>query len=350
MKKIFLAAAVYFVSTGCIAQFNTNLIVSPQPPGALLNWGIKDLTYLISNQTGAPRRAVIKATFKTTDGTVVGSTNLAKARIITIGGGNTILYAADVIPLDVMIFTGKYKTSIDKTGKLPSDNYQLCTQLVTPVDFVPISEERCRSFNLAAFQLSIPVMPANEIMLDAKIAQTAITFRWTPVSPRPVFPVTYRIMVFEVLSNQQPVQAMRSNQPLLVKDVIGTTQYIWQPQLGMINCCGPDFEGESDTSYVQKAGISTSRSNIPRESKRKPATGQNDLPDVSDTGESNVKGKMTTGNTEFNGLDNKVKQNSHKFVWIIQALDANGNPFGDGNVNSDGISEPAIFKIGKAGK
>ena len=140
-----------------------------------------------------------------------------------------------MIPLDAMQFTGKYKTSLDKTGKLPADNYQLCVQLVTPVDYIRLSEEMCRPFNLASFQLSIPVMPANDILLDPKQAQTAITFRWTPISPRPVFPVTYRIMVFEVLEKQQPVQAMRSNLPLLVKDVIGTTQYIWQPQLGMID-------------------------------------------------------------------------------------------------------------------
>jgi hypothetical protein len=37
--------------------------------------------------------------------------------------------------------------------------------------------------------------------------------------------------VFEVLPTQSPVQALRSNQPLLDKEVVAATQCIWQPQL-----------------------------------------------------------------------------------------------------------------------
>jgi hypothetical protein len=214
---------------------------------------------------------------------VVGTTNLAKARVINLTGGNQLFYAEDVIPADIMVFNGKYKVSLDKTGKLPSDNYQLCVQLVTPVDYLPVSEERCRTFNLAAFQLSIPVMPANDMVLDTKLAQTYITFRWTPVTPRPVFPVTYRILVFEVLANQQPVQALRSNQPLLDKEITGTTQFIWQPQLGMMDL---------------SAGVDSVKT-------------------------------------------------SKQFIWTIQALDQQGKPISDGNVNGDGVSEPAIFRVGK---
>ena len=36
-----------------------------------------------------------------------------------------------------------------------------------------------------------------------------------------------------------------------------------------------------------------------------------------------------------------------QFVWTIQALDQQGVPFGDGNINGDGISEPAVFLVGK---
>lgn len=289
---------LYVSCSSAMAQFNTNLVVTPQPPGSIFNWGARDMVYGVSNAAGITRRVVIKATIKTIDGTVAGSTNLAKAAVITLAGGNQFFYAADVIPAAIMVFNGKYKLSLDKTGKLPSDNYQLCVQLVTPVDFLPMSEERCRSFNLAAFQLPIPVMPANDMELDVKLAQSAITFRWTPVTPRPVFPVTYRILVFEVLPQQQPVQALRSNFPLLDKTITGTTQYIWQPQLGML-----DFTEGGDTTGTQKAGVSTSRSD--------------------------------------------VRTKSRQFVWTIQALDAQGQPFSDGNVNGDGVSEPVVFRVGK---
>lgn len=298
MKKAILLAMLYVSCSSAMAQFNTNLVVTPQPPGSIFNWGARDMVYGVSNAAGITRRVVIKATIKTIDGTVAGSTNLAKAAVITLAGGNQFFYAADVIPAAIMVFNGKYKLSLDKTGKLPSDNYQLCVQLVTPVDFLPMSEERCRSFNLAAFQLPIPVMPANDMELDVKLAQSAITFRWTPVTPRPVFPVTYRILVFEVLPQQQPVQALRSNFPLLDKTITGTTQYIWQPQLGML-----DFTEGGDTTGTQKAGVSTSRSD--------------------------------------------VRTKSRQFVWTIQALDAQGQPFSDGNVNGDGVSEPVVFRVGK---
>ena len=283
MKQLIIAIISTLAINLAEAQFNTNLIVSPQPPGSIFNWGTKDLTFGVANATGASRRVVIKASFKTSDGTVIGSTNLARAAVITLNGGNQFFYAPDVIPAGGMLFTGKYKASLDKTGKLPADNYQLCVQLVTPVDYLPLSEERCRSFNLAAYQLPVPVMPVHESRLDPQFAQTAITFRWTPVSPRPVFPVTYRILVFEVLPRQQPVQAMRSNQPLLDKQITGTTQYIWQPQLGLI--------GQADT----------------------------------------------VGNGSA----------ARRFVWTIQALDPQGLPFSDGNINGDGVSEPIVFYVGK---
>ena len=104
-------------------------------------------------------------------------------------------------------------------------------QPVRPTDYAPAGEVQCKNFYLASTQLPILMRPYNEEILDAKKAQTAITFRWTPVIPKATTPVTYRIQVFEVLPTQSPVQALRSNQPLLDKEVVAATQYIWQPQL-----------------------------------------------------------------------------------------------------------------------
>ncbi len=55
-----------------------------QPPGSLISWGTKDLTYIITGQANGqpPRQAIIKAELKTTDGTLAGTTNLAKAKNI----------------------------------------------------------------------------------------------------------------------------------------------------------------------------------------------------------------------------------------------------------------------------
>lgn len=305
MKKIILIAAICFTGHICTAQFNTILVVSPNPPGSLLDWSVKDLTYIISGSAGGAGQVVIKSTLKTTDGTVAATTNLAKARVITINPatGNVILYAADVIPLETMVFNGKFKVSMDKTGKLPAGSYELCVQLVRPVDFFPASQEQCRIFTIAAFQLPIPVMPANEMVLDIEKAKNIITFRWTPVAPRPPTPVVYRVTVFEILQNQTPMQALRSNQPLLARDIVGTTQFIWQPQLALTLCCQ---NGDPDFDLMKK------------DTSRRKGIGPDMEPDMMD---------------------------AYAFIWTLQTLDQQHRPFGDGNINGDGISEPNFFFI-----
>ncbi len=284
MKKLFIICVIIGSAIAAAAQFTTTLVVSPQPPASLISWTQKDVSFIVINQSGATRQAKIKAELKTTDGNVVGVTNLAKARVINVGFGNEIFSVDDVFSPALMQFSGKVKTAIDKTGKLPADNYQLCVRLVTPTDYIPFTEEKCRNFTVAALQLAIPVMPANETVLKPEAAQSVITFRWTPVTPIPSAPVTYRLLVFEMLDRQTPMQAFRSNMPLLQKDVIGTTQYIWQPQLAMM-------------AGSQK--------------------------------------------------DSVASQEKRTFIWTLQCLDSNGQPLGDGHINGDGIGEPGIFYVGK---
>ncbi|MBL0180856.1 MAG: hypothetical protein IPP96_00685 [Chitinophagaceae bacterium] len=234
MRKLFLLIIAFFLFSVAAAQINSNLVLAAQPPAQLSEWGNRrEVLMLILSAPGAVgRQFKIKAEIKTLDGTVIGSADLAKTTTFTSNpSGTTILFAGDVVPLEYMMFTGKYKTSLQRTGKLPADNYMLCVRLVGPTDYVPLGEEQCKTFYLASTQLPILIKPYNEEILDGKMAQTAITFRWTPVVPRPSSPVTYRLQVFEVLPTQSPVQALRSNQPLLDKEILAATQFIWQPQL-----------------------------------------------------------------------------------------------------------------------
>lgn len=238
MKKILFTAIAIIVTTICMAQVKFNFaILNTQPPAQLSEWGNRRevLTLIVTGQPGAPGggQYKIKTEIKTTDGTVVASADLAKTPVFTINstGTPTILVANDVMPLEFMVFTGKYKTSLQRTGKLPAGNYIICARPVNIIDYTPLGEEQCKTFYLATTQLPILMKPYNEEVLDAKKAQTAIIFRWTPVVPTQTSPVTYRIQVFEVLPTQSPVQALRSNQPLLDKEIVAVTQYIWQPQL-----------------------------------------------------------------------------------------------------------------------
>ncbi len=281
MKKLILTTAAIFIVSISMAQIRLNLIVNPQPPAQLSEWGNKReiLTLIVNTQGAVAGPFKLKTEIKTLDGTVIGYADLAKTAVFTPSStGTLILTANDVMPLEYMVFTGKYKTSLQRTGKLPADNYTICVQPVRPVDYLPLGEVQCKNFYLASTQLPILMKPYNEEVLDAKKAQTAITFRWTPVIPRQTSPVTYRIQVFEVLPTQSPVQALRSNQPLLDKEILAATQYIWQPQLSF----------------------------LPYDEETK---------------------KMPT------------------FIWTIQSLDANHNPVTQTDGSGEGRSEPIIFFV-----
>jgi len=294
MKKVtslIIAAFVFFSAT---AQINSNLILAAQPPAQLSEWlHRREVLTLIVNVQGAPvAQYKLKTEIKTMDGTVIGSADLSKIPVFTAGtGGTTILDANDVMPLEYMVFTGKYKSALQRTGKLPSETYMLCIQPVRPADYAPSGEVRCKNFYLASVQLPILMKPYNEQVLDAKMAQTAITFRWTPVMPQQSAPVSYRLQVFEVLNDQGPVQALRSNQPLLDKEIKGTTQYIWRPQLSFL----PQENIVQDSAYDK--------------------------------------------NKTF-----------LRFIWTIQSLDALGLPVTQTDGNGEARSEPVIFFIDPAKK
>ncbi len=294
MKKLFLLSLTCLVSLCTIAQLKADLILSSTPPANLAEWAShrEVLTLIVNGQPGLPpQKFIVKAEIKTTDGTVIGSNNLSMANIYTSAvSAGTILYAADVVPLENMIFTGKYRTSLQRSGKLPSDNYMLCVTLVRPVDFTPLSPTICKSFYLASTQLPVLMKPYNEEALDAAAAQTAITFRWSPVSPRSTQPVTYHIQVFEVLEHQSPVQALRSNQPLLDQNIVNATQYIWRPQISF------DFK---DTAFSAPP----------------------------DPLHETRKGML--------------------FIWTIQTLDGQGLPITQTDGNGEGRSEPLVFYVKK---
>lgn len=236
MKKLCHLFILVFITTVSYSQIGTTLVMQSTPTAVLSEWATRKevLTYIVDGGAGAQFQVKIKTELKTTDGTIVATTDLAKARTISLSSARTIFNAADVFPLEIMIFNGKYRTALDRTGKLLSGTYQLCVQLVRGDAFAPLSEIRCRNFFVASIQLPVLMMPAKDTKLDAEKAQTAIIFRWTPVIPSQSFPVYYRLQVFEILENQNPVQALRANYALLDKTIMAQTQFIWRPQISFL--------------------------------------------------------------------------------------------------------------------
>jgi hypothetical protein len=66
--------------------------------------------------------------------------------------------------------------------------------------------------------------PANSKQFTTNEIKNTISFRWTPVVPKPKDGVTYRLKVWQLMQGQNGTQAMRTNKPIVTKDVMDVTQ------------------------------------------------------------------------------------------------------------------------------
>jgi hypothetical protein len=115
---------------------------------------------------------------------------------------------------------------------LKAGNYIICVQFFN-IDRYPISEERCRDF-IVEDQVQIQqsysppqnIAPVNQKKFFVSEQNAPITFRWTPIVPKPKEPVTYRLKVWQLMQGQNGSQAMRSNSPIVEKDVTNITQAV----------------------------------------------------------------------------------------------------------------------------
>ena len=237
MKKLIIIIFSLVAIQIAHAQTKITLVMNPRPIANINDWAARrDVLTLIVTPLPVgnyPHNVKINTTIKTADGATVAVTDmqLARSRAL-VQNGTTIFYAADVVDLQAMKFESSFQNKLNRTGKLPAGSYQMIVMLDSTDLPIPLSNTETKIFFLSATQLPVLLMPVHESVLDPVVAQTAITFRWSPVSPRPTEAVRYHVQVFEVLPEQTPMQALRANQPLLDKEVLGTTQYIWQPQLG----------------------------------------------------------------------------------------------------------------------
>jgi hypothetical protein len=70
-----------------------------------------------------------------------------------------------------------------------------------------------------------------------------ITFRWTPVVPKPKDLAGYRVSVWQLMQGQTGPQAIKANQPIITKDVdsFGMTQAAWPPDFVIASCKPPNL-------------------------------------------------------------------------------------------------------------
>ncbi len=229
------------------AQLAVTVNISYPAPAYLSDWNNSraGLITVILNSAGQQETGLVKfrTELQNSSGGLIAFSNNSTARTYTIRSGANTFTLDKALQLENLRFeNGVIAHKIQTTGKLPSDTYTLCIQLLDGANEAVLTRVPvCRQFTQINYQLPFLLTPNDKAWLDANIAQSVITFRWSSLVPMSKEPVIYRLQVFEVLDNQLPVQALRSNQPILETDVRGTTQYFWRPQLSFKDTNGHVF-------------------------------------------------------------------------------------------------------------
>lgn len=228
------------------AQITLNLNIGYPAPTYLSDWNNSraGLMTVIVNTTDQTTRLVkFRTELQNSNGGIIAMSNNATAGIYSIRAGANTFTLDKVLQLENLQFTdGAIANRVRTSGKLPADNYQLCVRLLTSIDNVDLAKvPACRPFVQASYQLPYLLAPYDKTWLDANIAQSVITFRWSSLVPRNMDLVIYRLQVFEVMDGQQAMQALRSNQPILNIELRNITQYFWRPQLSLKDSTGHVF-------------------------------------------------------------------------------------------------------------
>ena len=276
--KLLISLAFILIIQVTQAQITLNLALNSHPQPWLSQWvnpvnGQMIITYLQGPIQGD---ALVKLRTSLTDesGNNIGLSNSNAARIYSLKVGVNLFSMADALQLQNLVLIGKVKNTLQRTGRLAAGQYQLTVEVMNVKGDVVLAHQT-HPFFITTYQLPKLMVPADGAKLDAKIAQSLITFRWTALIPNAAEPPSYRVQVFEILPGQTPMQAFRGNRPLLDEPALrGMTQYIWRTNLSMLD--------------------STS---------------------------------------------------NQKFIWTVQTLDMEGQPFPSNDNNIQGRSEPSTFSI-----
>ncbi len=110
------------------------------------------------------------------------------------------------------------------------------------------------------------------------------------------------------------------------------------PQLGLTKCCKDVADSAAQKNInTSEAGVGTGKEKKTIGSNGDPAAQKNI--NTSEAGVGTGKDNITAKTNLDTDMD------AYAFIWTLQTLDSRGVPFGDGNVNGDGISEPNIFFV-----
>jgi hypothetical protein len=241
MRKyhLLLTVVMFLIVQVARAQITLNLALNNRPQPWLSDWvnpinGQMIISYMPGPALNDPS-VKLKTTLLDERGSIIGVSNINSARTYTLRAGVNQFSIADALQLQNLALQGNLQNLLQRTGRLTAGQYQLMVEVMNTRGDV-VRAKQTRPFFITSYQLPILMQPASGSSLDAHLAQNIIIFRWTNLIPSSQELPQYRVQVFEILPGQTPMQAFRGNRPLLNEPAIkGTTQYIWRPNLPMLD-------------------------------------------------------------------------------------------------------------------
>jgi hypothetical protein len=253
--KTTLVLLILFVPFIANAQLSVSLQVDATPNPRISDWvnrteiAMLTVTNLSPSMVGKSYKIVTKLLY---NGQVVIQTKPAQMPLLTFGLGAQVYLIGDLINYDALEFFDDFESRLQSTGLLPSGSYVFCNELVD-TNGVLLAQTRgtCRNMRVTSYQTPRAIYPTSSSVIS-KHAIRGLLFTWSPVTPLPPAEegVKYTIVITEVLRGQTPSTAFFSNYPLVEEEVIGSTQFLWPPQLD------PPSESKSYVWAVKATSLS----------------------------------------------------------------------------------------------
>ena len=234
--KLLLLCTLLWLTGTAQNLINVTSFTMPKPvPAKTADWGTLPSLIVVATNTA--------------QGGTAARVQESKVAFTIKSNGNKVC-GGNLVPAGFTAKTRVYKAS-EISGMLNGcilkpGSYQLCVQFFADTNGrnVPISAEKCATEfaiegttptgNTTNEKYTAPqnISPADKKTLNEREAKTPLTFRWTPLVPRPQSPVTYKLRVWQLMQGQNGTAAMKANTLVVEKEVKGQTQFIKQNLMG----------------------------------------------------------------------------------------------------------------------
>jgi hypothetical protein len=224
------------LTTGCLNAQTIQLILPPNPSPYISDWQTTPgaATLIINNTQNKDIDVKIKTELFNGSGEMLAHTQASKMPVLTVPPGLSTYNVEDIFPLSAVSYNGGKVNIVAQSGRIPDDHYRFCVYLTDPLTGSPIGQSvnECKGFVIKAYQAPVLIAP-HDLETIPQVGINGMIFRWTPVTPSANIIVTYRLQIWEVLEGQNNVTALRTNQPIVEKDLKGILQTQWPVEFAL---------------------------------------------------------------------------------------------------------------------